>query len=408
MWRRGVQKKRNRIGRVKKRVIVLGSTGSIGTQALEVIADNPERFELVGISAHGSKPDVLAQQVREFGLDLQCVAVASARTADWLDGEFGSRCIRGKDSARMLVEEIGPTLGESDVILNALVGSLGLDATLATLGTQAKLALANKESLVAGGQLVLKAADSDQLIPVDSEHSAMAQCLRSGRVDEVDSLVLTASGGPFRGYTRAQLEDVTPLQAANHPTWSMGQMNTLNSATMVNKGLELIEASLLFGIPAEKIEVTVHPQSIVHSMVTFIDGATIAQASPPSMKLPISLALGWPDRIADAQPKLDFSDATDWHFEPLDDDVFPAVMLARQAVTSGGTMPAVYNAANEEAAVEFLNGRLSFPRIVDTVAATMEACQHLSAEPNDLEEVLAAEREARAKAHERMATWLSD
>ena len=184
--------------------------------------------------------------------------------------------------------------------------------------------------------------------------------------------------------------------------------STLNSATMVNKGLELIEASLLFGIPAEKIDVTVHPQSIVHSMVTFIDGATIAQASPPSMKLPISLALGWPDRIADAQPKLDFSQATAWHFEPLDDEVVPAVILARQAVTAGGTMPAVYNAANEEAAVEFLNGRLSFPRIVDTVAATMETCQHLSAEPNDLEDVLAAEREARAKAHERMATWLSD
>lgn len=373
------------------------------------MADNPERFELVGISAHGSKPELLADQVRQFGLELSHVAVASERAAEWLDGEIGGgRCIRGKDSARELVEALGPGLTENDVILNALVGSLGLDATLAALGTKAKLALANKESLVAGGQLVLEAAAEGQLIPVDSEHSAMAQCLRSGRVDEVDSLVLTASGGPFRGYTRAQLEDVTPLQAANHPTWSMGQMNTLNSATMVNKGLELIEASLLFGIPAEKIDVTVHPQSIVHSMVTFIDGATIAQASPPSMKLPISLALGWPDRIADAQPKLDFSTAADWHFEPLDDDVFPAVTLARQAVTAGGTMPAVYNAANEEAAVEFLNGRLSFPRIVDTVAATMEACQHLSAEPNDLEDVLAAEREARATAHERMATWLSD
>ncbi|HJF12735.1 1-deoxy-D-xylulose-5-phosphate reductoisomerase, partial [Corynebacterium falsenii] len=295
----------------------------------------------------------------------------------------------------------------NDVILNSLVGSLGLDATLAALKTGARLALANKESLVAGGQLVLKSAQPGQLIPVDSEHSAMAQCLRAGKSSEVDTLVLTASGGPFRGWTREELEPVTPLQAAAHPTWSMGQMNTLNSATMVNKGLELIEASLLFGIPPERIEVTVHPQSIVHSMVTFLDGATIAQASPPSMKLPIALALGWPERISGTQRKLDFTRAATWEFEPLDEEVFPAVELARQAVTAGGTMPAVYNAANEEAAVEFLNGSLKFPYIVDTVAETMEHCSHLSAAPSSLEDVLAAEREARSVAHERMAQWLS-
>lgn len=399
------------MGRVKTRVIVLGSTGSIGTQALEVISENLDRFELIGISAHGSKPDVLLEQARQFNLPARHIAVASERTADWLEAELGhsgdGHVIRGKDSARELVEELAGELTSNDVILNALVGSLGLDATLATLNTGAKLALANKESLVAGGDLVLASAAEGKLVPVDSEHSAMAQCLRAGRAEEVDTLVLTASGGPFRGWTREQLEPVTPLQAANHPTWSMGQMNTLNSATMVNKGLELIEATLLFGIPADRIEVTVHPQSIVHSMVTFVDGATIAQASPPSMKLPITLALGWPERIAGAQHKLDFTKSATWEFAPLDEKVFPAVELARQAALAGGNMPAVYNAANEEAAVEFLNGALSFPRIVDTVAATMEACSHLSGNPRDLDDVLAAEREARAKSHERMAQWLS-
>ncbi|MBC2681761.1 1-deoxy-D-xylulose-5-phosphate reductoisomerase [Corynebacterium anserum] len=393
--------------RVKRHVVVLGSTGSIGTQALEVIADNSDCFELVGIAARGSDPELLLQQAQQFQLSADRVAVASEKSADYLDAQLGGRVIRGNDSARQLVDNLGDELCSDDVILNALVGSLGLDATLASLGTAAKLALANKESLVAGGQLVLHAADEGQLIPVDSEHSAMAQCLRAGSTREVARLVLTASGGPFRGWTREQLEPVTPLQAAHHPTWSMGQMNTLNSATMVNKGLELIEASLLFGIPAEHIDVAVHPQSIVHSMVTFVDGSTIAQASPPSMKLPISLALGWPHRVAEVQPGLDFSNAMDWHFEPLDDDVFPAVVLARQAVSAGGTMPAVYNAANEEAAVEFLNGALSFPRIVDTVQAVMEDCAHLCQIPSTVEDVVEAEREARAKAYERMRPWLS-
>lgn len=388
---------------------MLGSTGSIGTQALEIIADNPSLFELVGVAAHGSKPEVMLEQIRTFGLEARHIAVASEKTANWIEEHTGMRVLTGPDSARELVESLHAVieLGPHDVILNALVGSLGLDATLAALRTPARLALANKESLVAGGQLVLDAADDGQLVPVDSEHSAMAQCLRGERSAEVDTLVLTASGGPFRGWTREQLEPVTPLQAAAHPTWSMGQMNTLNSATLVNKGLELIEASLLFDIPADRIDVTVHPQSIVHSMVTFVDGATIAQASPPSMKLPISLALGWPDRIAGAQRKLDFTQASAWEFEPLDEQVFPAVQLAREAVTAGGAMPAVYNAANEEAAVEFLAGALSFPRIVDTIAATLEVCGHHATQPQSIADVLEAEREARAVAHERMTTWLS-
>lgn len=392
------------MGRVKKRVVVLGSTGSIGTQALEIIAQNPDRFDLVGVSAHGSKPEVLLDQIRNFGLAPHQVAVASERTADEVDRELDGHVVRGVDSARQLVEGLTDSLGlgAEDVVLNALVGSLGLDATLATLNGQVRLALANKESLVAGGELVLTAAAEGQLVPVDSEHSAMAQCLWSGRHEDVDSLVLTASGGPFRGWTREQLQDVSPLQAANHPTWSMGQMNTLNSSSMVNKGLELIEASLLFGVPADRIDVTVHPQSIVHSMVTFRDGATIAQASPPSMKLPISLALGWPERVPGAQRALDFSTASSWEFEPLDDEVFPAVRLAREAVSAGGCMPAVYNAANEEAAVEFLAGALAFPRIVDTIADVMEDCADRVGRPRDIGDVLDAEREARARAHERM------
>lgn len=389
----------------KTRVVILGSTGSIGVQALEVVFDNPEQFEVIGISAHGSKPELLLEQAQKIGLPAERVAVASDRTADFVEAQLGGHCIRGQDSARDLVEELGGQLESTDVILNALVGSQGLEATLSSLGTQARLALANKESLVAGGQLVLDAADEGQLVPVDSEHSAMAQCLRSGRRDEVATLVLTASGGPFRGWTREQLEPVTPLQAASHPTWSMGQMNTLNSATMVNKGLELIEACLLFDMPSDRVEVTVHPQSIVHSMVTFRDGSTIAQASPPSMKLPISLALGWPNRVAGVGKPLDFTQAATWEFEPLDDEVFPAVELAREAAKAGGVMPAIYNAANEEAAIEFLNANMAFPRIVDTVEAVMSASGTAST-PTCLEDVLEAEREARALAHERMRPWL--
>lgn len=393
--------------RVKTRVVLLGSTGSIGTQALDVMAENRDRFELIGLAARGSDPELLLTQAKDFGVEASRIAVTSDKTADYLDAQLGGRVIRGVASAQQLVDHLADQLRPGDVVLNALVGSLGLNATLAALATDANLALANKESLVAGGDLVLRAAREGQLIPVDSEHSAMAQCLRSGATHEVSRLVLTASGGPFRGWTREQLEPVTPLQAAAHPTWSMGQMNTLNSATMVNKGLELIEASLLFGIDAERIDVTVHPQSIVHSMVTFIDGSTIAQASPPSMKLPISLALGWPDRLDGVYRCLDFSQSSTWEFEPLDDDVFPAVRLAREAVTTGGALPAVYNAANEEAAVEFLAGALPFPRIVDTVEAVMAECSHLSAAPGSVDEVLAAEHEARSKAHERMRQWLS-
>ncbi|KQB86622.1 1-deoxy-D-xylulose 5-phosphate reductoisomerase [Corynebacterium lowii] len=389
-----------------QRIIILGSTGSIGTQALEVIADNPDLFEVVGIAAGGSAPQQIVTQARSLGLPAQRVAVADEQAACEVSEALGATVISGADAARDLVEALAAEKG-MDVVLNALVGSMGLAATMAALRSGARLALANKESLVAGGQLVLKAAAPGQLVPVDSEHSAMAQCLRSGREQEVARLVLTASGGPFRGRTREEMWEVSPQQAAAHPTWSMGQMNTLNSATLVNKGLELIEAALLFGVHPDAIDVTVHLQSIVHSMVTFHDGATIAQASPPSMKLPIALALGWPDRVPEAEPPLDFSQAFSWDFEPVDNTAFPAVELAREAVRRGGTFPAVYNAANEEAAADFLAGAIRFPQIVDVVekvVAQADSWAAPAATVDTIEEVLAVEKEARQRAQELLAT----
>ncbi|BCK54420.1 1-deoxy-D-xylulose-5-phosphate reductoisomerase [Nocardia wallacei] len=368
------------------RVLLLGSTGSIGTQALEVMAADPERFQVVGLAARGGNTELLAEQIRATGTGNVAVAdpVAAAKLGV---------ALAGPDAVTELVRRT-----EADVVLNALVGALGLEPTLATLESGKRLALANKESLVAGGSLVTRAAAPGQIVPVDSEHSAMAQCLRSGRESEVDRLVLTASGGPFRGWTTEMLESVRPEEAKAHPTWSMGLMNTLNSATLVNKGLELIEAHMLFGIDYDRIDVSVHPQSIVHSMATFTDGSTIAQASPPDMRLPISLALGWPDRVPGVLAPLDFGKAFTWEFEPVDNVVFPAVELARQAGKAGGSVTAVYNAANEIAVQAFLDGQIRFPDIVGTVAQVVESADQWSAEPATLDEVLAADAWARQRA----------
>ena len=370
------------------RVLLLGSTGSIGTQALEVIAANPDKFSVVGLAAGGGKADLLAEQIAATG-------VRNVAIADEAVGERLGVRLSGPGAVTELVRST-----EADVVLNALVGSLGLEPTLAALESGTRLALANKESLVAGGSLVTRAAAPGQIVPVDSEHSALAQCLRGGSAGEVARLILTASGGPFRGWTAEALEAVTPQQAGAHPTWSMGPMNTLNSATLVNKGLELIETHLLFGIPYDRIDVTVHPQSIVHSMVTFTDGSTLAQASPPDMKLPIGLALGWPDRVPGVAAACDFGTASTWEFEPLDSTVFPAVDLAREAGTRGGCLTAVYNAANEIAAEAFLDGVIRFPAIVRTVAAVLAAADEWSAEPATLDDVLAADSWARQHARE--------
>ncbi|HKN55829.1 MAG TPA: 1-deoxy-D-xylulose-5-phosphate reductoisomerase [Amycolatopsis sp.] len=387
-------------------VLVLGSTGSIGVQALDVAARNPRLFRVAGIAAGGADPRALAEQALAHGVDavavtkatavedLQLALYAEAQKRGYPQGEFRMpRIFAGADAVTELIDAV-----PVDVVLNALPGSRGLAPTLKALSTGATLALANKESLIAGGPLVLAAAKPGQLVPVDSEHSAMAQALRAGRESEVARLVLTASGGPFRGRKRAELQDVTVEQAMAHPTWSMGPLITINSATLVNKGLELIEATLLFDIAADRIDVVVHPQSIVHSMVTFVDGSTIAQASPPDMRLPISLALHWPHRVPGAAPACTWDKAASWTFEPLDDEAFPAVRLARHCGTVGGCLPAVYNAANEELVAAFLAQNARFTSIVDTVSEVVEAADEWRREPRDVEDVLAAERWARARA----------
>lgn len=379
----------------KRTVVVVGSTGSIGTQALEVIADNPDKFELVGLAAGGSRPELLCQQARHFAISAEFLAVADKAAAQKISQEFGENIASGPDAAATLC-----AAAHADVVLNAMDGSRGLPVTLAALSAGSTLALANKESLVAGGRWGLEQAAEGQIVPVDSEHSAMAQALRSGRRQELSRLVLTASGGPFRGWDRERMWDVTPQQAAAHPTWSMGQMNTLNSATLVNKGLELIEASYLFDFPANNIDVVVHPQSIVHSAATFCDGSTLAQASPPSMKLPIALALAWPNRLPHAQPPINWQDAQSWEFLPVDNDAFPALDLARTALATDG-LPAVFNAANEEAATAFLRGQLRFPQIVDVVGTVMETlAQQPGPLAHSLDDIYELEKAARRVAGE--------
>ncbi|MGC7097581.1 1-deoxy-D-xylulose-5-phosphate reductoisomerase [Amycolatopsis lurida] len=389
-------------------LLVLGSTGSIGTQALDVAERNPGMFRVAGLAAGGSDPALLAAQaiahqaeaiavIKPTAVeDLQLALYAEAQRRGYSRGEYRlPRIYAGADSVTELIASV-----PVDVVLNGMPGSQGLAPTLRALETGATLALANKESLIAGGPLVLAAAKPGQLVPVDSEHSALAQALRGGRAEEVSKLVLTASGGPFRGRPRDELEHVTVEQALAHPNWSMGPVVTINSATLVNKGLELIEAQLLFGVPYADIDVVVHPQSIVHSMVTFTDGSTLAQASPPDMRLPIALALNWPDRVPGAAPACDFTQAAAWTFEPLDNTAFPAVELARSAGMAGGCVPAVFNAANEEMVAAFRAQNARFTSIVDTVAQVVDAADDWRREPRDVEDVLAAEQWARARAAE--------
>lgn len=357
-----------------RRVVILGSTGSIGTQALDVIAANPDLFEVVGLASGRNREAMMAQAVAHR---VEHTAV-------------------GVDEACQLIRDVS-----ADVILNGITGSVGLAPTLAALESGATLALANKESLIVGGDLVTALASPGQIVPVDSEHSAIAQALRSGKPSEVRRLVLTASGGPFRGRTRESLREVTPGEALAHPTWNMGLVVTTNSATLVNKGLEVIEAHILFDVPYDRIDVTVHPQSIVHSMVEFTDGSTIAQASPPDMRLPISLGLNWPNRVAGVGSPLDWTKSSTWSFEPLDDEVFPAVTFAKEVGEAGSTFPAVFNASNEQAVLAFHAGRIGYLDILDTVRAVVDAHQPQGA---SLEAVYAAEAWAREHAESVMAT----
>jgi 1-deoxy-D-xylulose-5-phosphate reductoisomerase len=389
-------------------IILLGSTGSIGTQAADVVRRNPGRFRLTGLAAGGSNPDLLASQALEFGADV--VAVASEDKVAAVGDALAVQARAAGDRRRLPDLLAGPDgMAElagrpCDLVLNAVTGAAGLTATLAALDGGRMLALANKESLIMGGALVARRATPGQIIPVDSEHSAIAQCLRSGRPAEVRKLVITASGGPFLHRRRAELDGVTPAQALAHPTWNMGPLVTINSATLVNKGLEVIEAHLLFGLGFDQIEVVVHRQSVIHSMVEFTDGSTIAQASPPDMRIPIALALGWPDRVPDAAPAVDWTTAHTWTFEPLDSAAFPAVSLARQVGSAGGTMPAVYNAANEQCVAAFLAGSIPFAGIVDTVAQVVSEHHDPAGGAVELADVLASDAWARGRARELTGT----
>ena len=389
-----------------RNIVILGSTGSIGTQAIDIVRRNPDRFRVVGLGAGGGNVARLAAQALELGVEV--VGVARASSAQDLQLAFYAEAQRhGYPTGGFRIPKIltGPDAmvelagWPCHTVLNGVVGSLGLAPTLAALRGGRTLALANKESLVAGGPLVRAVAAEGQIVPVDSEHSALVQCLRAGRRDEVRRLVLTASGGPFRGRRREELSNVTPADALRHPTWDMGPVVTINSATLVNKGLEVIEAHELYRVPYDRIEVVVHPQSVLHSLVEFTDGSTLAQAGPPDMRLPIALALAWPDRVPGAARAVDWTTAHRWELEPLDGEAFPAVALAKAAGEAGRCRPAIYNAANEECVAAFVDGRLPFLGIVDTVARVLDEAPDFP-EPGTVEEVLAAEAWARARARE--------
>ncbi|MFE6960704.1 1-deoxy-D-xylulose-5-phosphate reductoisomerase [Streptomyces sp. NPDC057696] len=386
-------------------VVILGSTGSIGTQAIDLVLRNPDRFTVTALSAAGGRVGLLAEQARQ--LRVRTVAVAredvvpalrEALRAQYADGEPLPEILAGADAATQLAASPCHT------VLNGITGSIGLAPTLAALEAGRTLALANKESLIVGGPLVKALAKPGQIIPVDSEHAALFQALAAGKRPDVRKLVVTASGGPFRGRTKADLAHVTPEDALAHPTWAMGPVITVNSATLVNKGLEVIEAHLLYDIPFERIEVVVHPQSYVHSMVEFTDGSTLAQATPPDMRGPIAIGLGWPERIPDAAPAFDWTKASSWEFFPLDTEAFPSVGLARHVGELAGTAPAVFNAANEECVDAFLNGGLPFNGIMDTVTKVVE--EHgvpsttTSGTSLTVADVLEAETWARARARE--------
>ncbi|SDJ69716.1 1-deoxy-D-xylulose-5-phosphate reductoisomerase [Streptomyces indicus] len=385
-----------------REIAILGSTGSIGTQAVDLVLRNPDRFKVTALSANGGRPGLLAEQARQ--LDVRTVAVAQEAAVpalrEALKEQYGSdalpEILAGPDAATEVAASACHT------VLNGITGSIGLAPTLAALEAGRTLALANKESLIVGGPLVKALAKPGQIIPVDSEHAALFQALAAGTRADVRKLVVTASGGPFRGRTKAELADVTPEDALAHPTWAMGPVITVNSATLVNKGLEVIEAHLLYDIPFDRIEVVVHPQSYVHSMVEFTDGSTLAQATPPDMRGPIAIGIGWPERIPDAAPAFDWTKASSWEFFPLDTEAFPAVGLARHVGELAGTAPAVFNAANEECVAAFLKGALPFNGIMETVTEVVaEHGTPAAGTSLTVADVLEAETWARARARER-------
>ena len=368
-----------------REIVILGSTGSIGVQALEIVAANPNKFRVVGLSAGRKNPTLLMEQAKKFNVPI----VGSMAPAPQTDGV---KVIDGDNSS----VEIAAL--PCDIVLNGITGSIGLGPTLSALAVGNKVALANKESLVAGGELVMKYG-RDKLIPVDSEHSAIFQAMLAGKESDVKKLILTASGGPFRD--RSDLSDVTVADALNHPTWSMGEVVTINSATLLNKGLEIIEAHYLFDLAYEVIEAVIHPQSVVHSLVEFTDGSTIAQASPPNMKGPIAYALAYPERINKACAPIDWSKSHTWNFSPIDNEKYPAVELAKRCGELGGGLPAVYNAANEVAVAAFLAQRIKFTAIIELVERVVQAFgSNTPTTIRDISDVSAIEQSARMKAEE--------
>jgi len=380
-----------------QKITILGSTGSIGVQALEVIAANSDRFTVVGLSAGGANIDLLIAQAKKFSVPI--VAVSS-------NGEY-ARAIAGDihviDGASASSELAAMAC---DIVLNGITGSIGLGPTLAALNAGNRVALANKESLVAGGELVVRAARKDGrdlLLPVDSEHSALYQCFLAGKRSEVKRAILTASGGAFRD--RDDLSGVTLEQALAHPTWSMGPVVTINSATLVNKGLEIIEAHYLFDLPYSQIEAVIHPQSVVHSMVEFNDGATIAHASPPSMKGPISYAIGATTRVPGATSAIDWTVPHNWSFAPIDSKKYPAIDLARACGELGGCVPAIFNAANEVAVAAFMKNEVAFIDILTVVRHTVDALEGgYRALPRDIADVSGVEQDARQVASRFIST----
>jgi 1-deoxy-D-xylulose-5-phosphate reductoisomerase len=373
-------------------IVILGSTGSIGVQALEVIAANPTKFRVVGLSAGANNLERLVEQVKKFSVPIVGTTSDGSILRDALPH---TEVIDGPESSRQIAAL------SCDVVLNGITGSIGLGPTLAALEVGNKVALANKESLVAGGDLVM-AHGRDRIIPVDSEHSALFQAMMAGKISDVEKVILTASGGPFRDVT--DLAQVSLADALNHPTWNMGPVVTINSATLVNKGLEIIEAHYLFDIPYNKIEAVIHPQSVVHSMVEFKDGSTIAQASPPNMKGPIAYAIAHPERIAQAMPAIDWKSAHSWSFAPIDHERFPAVELAKRCGALGGAVAAMYNAANEVAVAAFMREEIPFTAIVDTIEKTVTTLGgQAQSVVRDMKDVSAIENDARRVAQEALA-----
>ena len=370
-------------------LVILGSTGSIGVQALEIVAANPGVFNVVAISAYGTNPAAIIEQARTYKVQVIGVVKGAEEIREALPGVT---VIDGPNAA----SEIAAITCE--VVLNGITGSIGLGPTLAALEVGNKLALANKESLVAAGELVMSKASENQLIPVDSEHSAIWQSAMAGKKSEIAKLILTASGGPFRN--RRDLSDVTIAEALAHPTWAMGQVVTINSATLMNKSLEIIEAHYLFDMPYRQIEAVIHPQSIVHSMVEYVDGSTLAQLSPPNMKGPIAYAINWPVRLPGATKTMDWSQAHTLEFEPIDNERFPVIELARRCGELGGGLPAIFNAANEVAVAAFLAGQISFNSIIESVDLTVQKLGSAVNPIRDLADVSAIENDARKVAGE--------